>query len=146
LQTERNRMRSDKFLKASRRRRVPVVLSKAEVQRLWSALAGTYQLMGQVLYGTGLRLLELLRLATVNRVEQTVVGRGSDFADVVVREALGKVSDAIGIPLLIAVGDFGRSGDGEFVAGRGHANLKTLRGALIAAKILAAAWCGLCGS
>jgi site-specific recombinase XerD len=50
------------FLAASRRRRVPVVLSKAEVQRLLSALDGTYRLMGQVLYGSGWRLLELLRL------------------------------------------------------------------------------------
>jgi integrase len=50
------------FLLASRRRRVPVVLSKAEVGRLLAALEGTYRLMGQVLYGTGLRLLELLRL------------------------------------------------------------------------------------
>ncbi len=50
------------FLEASKRRRVPVVLSKEETQRLLAALEGTYQLMGQVLYGTGLRLLELLRL------------------------------------------------------------------------------------
>lgn len=50
------------FLRASKRRRVPVVLSKDEVGRLLAALEGTYRLMGQVLYGTGLRLLELLRL------------------------------------------------------------------------------------
>jgi integrase len=50
------------FMTASKRRRVPVVLSKAEVGRLLAALDGTYRLMGLVLYGTGLRLLELLRL------------------------------------------------------------------------------------
>jgi integrase len=50
------------FCAASRRRRVPVVLSQGEVQKLLAALEGTYQLMGRVLYGTGLRLLELLRL------------------------------------------------------------------------------------
>jgi len=50
------------FLAASKRRRVPVVLSKVEVGRLLSSLEGTYQLMARVLYGTGLRLLELLRL------------------------------------------------------------------------------------
>jgi len=50
------------FLAASKRRRVPVVLSKAETQKLLASLEGTYQLMAQVLYGTGLRLLELLRL------------------------------------------------------------------------------------
>jgi integron integrase len=50
------------FLAASKRRRVPVVLSKEEVQKLLASLEGTYQLMGRLLYGTGLRLLELLRL------------------------------------------------------------------------------------
>ena len=50
------------FLLAGKRRRVPVVLSKAEAQRLLSALTGTWQLMAQTLYGTGLRLMELLRL------------------------------------------------------------------------------------
>jgi integrase len=50
------------FLAASKRRRIPVVLSKGEVQKLLASLEGTYQLMGRVLYGTGLRLLECLRL------------------------------------------------------------------------------------
>ena len=50
------------FLTASKRRRVPVVLSKGEVERLLASLEGTYRLMAQVLYGTGLRLLECLRL------------------------------------------------------------------------------------
>jgi integron integrase len=50
------------FLAAGKRRRVPVVLSKEETQRLLAALAGTYHLMGRLLYGTGLRLLEMLRL------------------------------------------------------------------------------------
>jgi len=50
------------YLLASRRRRAPVVLSKAETERLLASLTGTWRLMAQVLYGTGLRLLELLRL------------------------------------------------------------------------------------
>jgi integron integrase len=50
------------FLAASKRRRVPVVLSKDETQRLLGSLEGTWRLMAQVLYGTGLRLLECLRL------------------------------------------------------------------------------------
>ena len=50
------------FLAASRRRRVPVVLGKEEVQKLLASLDGTWRLMAQVLYGTGLRRLELLRL------------------------------------------------------------------------------------
>ncbi len=50
------------YLLASKRRRVPVVLSKSETERLLASLTGTWRLMAQVLYGTGLRLLELLRL------------------------------------------------------------------------------------
>jgi integron integrase len=42
--------------------RVPVVLSKAEVQRLLSAAPAKYRLFFQFLYGTGLRLMEALRL------------------------------------------------------------------------------------
>jgi len=54
------------FLKASERRRMPVVLSKEEVGRLMASLEGTWRLMAQLLYGTGLRLMELLRLRAMN--------------------------------------------------------------------------------
>jgi len=50
------------FMRAGRPQRVPVVLSKGEVQVLLNSLAGTWRLMAQVLYGTGVRLMELLRL------------------------------------------------------------------------------------
>jgi integron integrase len=50
------------FLRASRPRRVPVVLSQQEVGRLLASLEGTWRLMAQLLYGTGLRLMEGLRL------------------------------------------------------------------------------------
>jgi len=48
--------------RARRSRRVPVVLSKAEVQRLLTAVPMKYRLFFQFLYGTGLRLMEALRL------------------------------------------------------------------------------------
>jgi integron integrase len=50
------------FVRARRQIRVPVVLSVAECQRLFDALAGTTQLMAQLMYGSGLRLSELLGL------------------------------------------------------------------------------------
>lgn len=50
------------FVRASKPRRLPVVLSREEVQRLCMALEGTTGLMARLLYGTGLRLMELLRL------------------------------------------------------------------------------------
>jgi integron integrase len=42
--------------------RIPVVLSRAEVQRLLAAVTGEHQLLFRLLYGTGMRKLEGLRL------------------------------------------------------------------------------------
>jgi integrase len=50
------------FERAPRRQRVPVVLSREEVQRLLTAMPEKYRLFGQLLYGTGMRLMEGLRL------------------------------------------------------------------------------------
>jgi len=50
------------YARARNVKRLPVVLSRMECQRLLGSLEGTWRLMAQVLYGTGLRLLELLRL------------------------------------------------------------------------------------
>jgi integron integrase len=52
----------DGFEQAQRSRRVPVVLTQAEARELLKQLAGVQGLIGQVLYGAGLRLLEGLRL------------------------------------------------------------------------------------
>lgn len=53
---------TDGIVWAKRTRRLPTVLSPAEVARVIKALDGQEQLMVRILYGTGLRLLELLRL------------------------------------------------------------------------------------
>ena len=50
------------FARARRPRKVPVVLSVEEVRRLLAALDGTALLMAQLLYGSGLRLMECVRL------------------------------------------------------------------------------------
>lgn len=42
--------------------RLPVVLNVDEVQRILAAMQGRHALMGRLLYGTGMRLLECLRL------------------------------------------------------------------------------------
>lgn len=48
--------------KSSRKPKLPVVLSRPEVDRLLVHLPGTYHLMCSLMYGTGLRLLECIRL------------------------------------------------------------------------------------
>ena len=50
------------FTRARRRARMPVVLSRGECERLFEALEGTARLMAELAYGSGLRLMELLRL------------------------------------------------------------------------------------
>jgi integron integrase len=50
------------FERPVQRRRVPTVLSGSECGRLFGSLAGTSRLMAELMYGSGLRLMELLRL------------------------------------------------------------------------------------
>jgi len=48
--------------RAKKPQRLPTVLTRCEVQRLLGNLDGTYRLIARLLYGTGMRLLEGLRL------------------------------------------------------------------------------------
>jgi integron integrase len=50
------------FNRASRQRKLPVVLTSAEVKNLLDQFRGTQKLMIALLYGSGLRRIELLRL------------------------------------------------------------------------------------
>ncbi len=60
------------FTRARRRLNIPVVLSRDECERLFAALSGTPRLMGELMYGSGLRLMELLQL----RVKDVDLSRG----------------------------------------------------------------------
>lgn len=68
-------------VRAKKRRRLPVVLSTGEVQRVFSAMQGTARLMAMLTYGCGLRLSECLNL----RVKDLDLERGM----VVVRSGKG---------------------------------------------------------
>ena len=71
----------DELVHAKRPQKLPVVLTRGEVQALLSCLRGTKWLMAVLLYGSGLRLLECLRL----RVKDIVFER----AEIMVREGKG---------------------------------------------------------
>jgi integron integrase len=58
--------------RAAAPRRLPVVLSRAEVRALLAQLEGTQWLVASLLYGSGLRLMEALRL----RVKDVALERG----------------------------------------------------------------------
>lgn len=49
-------------VRAKKPRRLPTVLSRSEVNRLLARLTEPYQLMAQLMYGCGLRLMETVRL------------------------------------------------------------------------------------
>ena len=51
-----------KSIRARERRRTPVVLSIDETRCVLDQLEGTTQIMGRLMYGSGLRLRELIRL------------------------------------------------------------------------------------
>lgn len=52
----------DGVVRAKPSEHLPVVLSRDEIQRLLAQLDGTYQLMATLMYGTGMRLMECVRL------------------------------------------------------------------------------------
>jgi integron integrase len=52
----------DSAVRARRPERLPVVLSRAEVRSILAELPGVHRLVAMLLYGSGLRLLEALRL------------------------------------------------------------------------------------
>ena len=52
----------DNVEQAKTPRRLPLVLTKAEVQAVLGRMTGTHWLVASLLYGTGMRILEVLRL------------------------------------------------------------------------------------
>ncbi|MCK4378828.1 MAG: integron integrase, partial [Deltaproteobacteria bacterium] len=70
------------FVRAKKPRRLPVVLSRDEVESLLANLDGVYHLQAGLLYGGGLRLMECLRL----RVKDVDFGQGQ----IMVRDGKGQ--------------------------------------------------------
>lgn len=68
-------------VRAKRPKRLPVVLTRNEVHRVLAELDGLYAVIGRLLYGSGLRLLECLRL----RVKDV----DFDGRQIIVREGKG---------------------------------------------------------
>ena len=71
----------DNVTRATHEKKLPVVLSRQEVRALLVELQGTPWLVASLLYGSGLRLIEAMRL----RVKDLALERG----EVIVREGKG---------------------------------------------------------
>ena len=81
------------FARARRRVRVPVVLNRAECQRLFEAMDGTPLLMAELMFGSGVRLMELLRL----RVKDVDLERGQ----LIVRAGKGDQDRVTVLPVVL---------------------------------------------
>jgi integron integrase len=77
-------------IRPTKPKRMPTVLSKAEAKKTIEKMDGVYRLMAQIMYGSGLRLMEVLRL----RVKDL------DFANhqIIVRDGKGENDRATMFP------------------------------------------------
>ncbi|MCD6525656.1 MAG: integron integrase, partial [Desulfuromonas sp.] len=78
------------YTRAKRARRLPVVLSRDEMSRLLDAMEGTFGLMAQLMYGTGMRLMEAVRL----RMQDI----DYDYGQIVVRNGKGDKDRIVPLP------------------------------------------------
>lgn len=83
----------NELIYAKRPSRLPVVFTREEVRKLLICLDGTPWLLGQILYGAGLRLTECLRL----RVKDIDYG----YKEIVVRDGKGSVDRPTPLPEII---------------------------------------------
>lgn len=79
------------IVRAKRSKRLPVVLSRSEARRVLGRVSGVKQLVCMLLYGSGLRLLEALRL----RVKDVHLER----RELLVREGKGRTDRVTMIPV-----------------------------------------------
>lgn len=78
------------FVRAKRPRKLPVVLTRTEARQLLEQLTGTRWLMASLLYGTGMRLMECVRLRT-----QDI---DFDYRHILVRNAKGGKDRVVPLP------------------------------------------------
>jgi integron integrase len=78
------------FKLASRPRKLPVVLSTDEIRSLLSQMHGIYQLLAGLQYGTGMRLMEVIRLR-VQDIDEA-------YQQIVIRNAKGNKDRLVPLP------------------------------------------------
>lgn len=81
-------------IRPTKPKRVPTVLSRDEAKRVIARMEGVYKLMGQIMYGSGLRLMEVIRL----RIKDI----DFDNRQIVVRDGKGENDRITPFPDLLA--------------------------------------------
>jgi integron integrase len=84
----------DQVERVKRPARLPVVLTKDEVRKVFAQLHGTHRLMAGLLYGSGLRLMECVRL----RVKDV----DFSYAHIVIRDGKGAKDRVTMLPVNLA--------------------------------------------
>lgn len=85
----------DSLVRAKRPRRLSVVLTRGEARALLQQMEGIQRLMASLLYGTGMRLMECVRL----RIQDIDFG----YRQIVVRDAKGAKDRVVPLPQVLAV-------------------------------------------
>ncbi len=78
------------FIRAKRPKKLPVVLTPGEVQLLLSHMTGIHHIMASLLYGTGMRLMECIRM----RVMDIDFG----YSQINIRDGKGKKDRVVPLP------------------------------------------------
>lgn len=78
------------YARPKRPRRLPVVLSRQEIARLLAELSGVHYLMTALMYGTGMRLMECVRLR--------VMDVDFDYREIIVRDGKGRKDRGLPLP------------------------------------------------
>jgi len=78
------------FVRAKRPKKLPVVLTQNEVQRLLGRMTGRQKIMASLLYGTGMRLMDCVRL----RVQDV----DFEYRQIVIRDGKGKKDRVVPLP------------------------------------------------
>ena len=81
------------LIRARRPTRLPTVMTQADVRKVLTRMTGTPKLVATLLYGSGMRLLECLRL----RVKDVEFGRNQ----ITVRDAKGRRDRVVPFPLIV---------------------------------------------
>jgi integron integrase len=107
--------------RARRPKRLPVVLTREEVRRILAELRGVYRTVASLLYGSGLRLLEALRLRIKDvdlSTRSLTVRDGKGFKDRVT-----VIPDSLIVPLRIRIARLRELHDAAVAAGFGGVEL-----------------------
>lgn len=80
-------------IRSKRKRHPPTVLTEEEVERLFVQMGGTHLLMAKLIYGSGMRLMECIRL----RIQDVDFGQGNIF----IRSAKGGKDRTTFLPRLV---------------------------------------------